>query len=242
MDQSVVSADAVNLSKQQESRITNITSMQEQIRSLDLVQNALEDISGNLWALDKQVTAAGGKQQQRSVQNQETEEVADTISATAAEDSAEQQELQQTTNSYLEGIDHTGSELMDFLQKFRESYSLDMDINTASLGRIDEESSLASLREDIPLSSAKAGDIVAKAQEEVASFRVSTEMHRNNLLNDIGKELTGFTEEELVNPDTTNELNSTIQRATDMLLHNPAAIANISERINPSKAATLLLS
>ena len=240
-DSTEVSNEAVSLSIQQESRLADITSMQEQVGNLDLVQTALEDVSANLWGLEKHAAAARSEPTENRTPVPDNGNTAETLQTAEEENFARQEELQQTTSDFLAGIDHTGSELMDFLQKFRESYTLDMDISTGSLGRIDSESSLASLGKDVPLSSPKAGDIIAQAQEEVASFQVSTEMHRTNLLNDIGKELTGFTSN-LADSTDTSEFSGTLQEAKDMLLQNPAALADISARINTSQAATLLLS
>ena len=241
-DSSNVSQKAVTKVESLDSNLDQVSSMQKEVSTLDTVQTALDDVSSNLWEIGKQLTAAqeaGSKYSAQEPTPANEVEVTD-VSVDTSQFDAERKEMQAVTDKYLEGIDHTGSELIDFIENFREAYALDLSISTDNLGQTDNNNSLSSLKGDIALDSAEASEILAKAQNEVASLQVSTEMHRSNLLNDIGNEIANFANQ-IERPEIDKELDESIQEVSEILLNNPESLSTISQ-ISTTQAASLLLS
>ncbi len=234
-DSTEVSSNALNKAAESGTGLNNITSLQEEVSRLDTVQTSLESISSDLWELGKEITAS------REVTSTEAETAETAAVETAPEESSQTSEdLQQITSSYLEGIDHTGSELMDYIGKFMESYSLNVDLSLTGLGQIDETSSLAALTDESVLNSDKADSIISKAQGEIAELQVTTEMQRNNLLNDISSELTSATSN-LEEPNIDEAMGYSLREISDLLLSTPEAISDYSQ-IDIVQASNLLLS
>ncbi len=241
-DSSVLSEKAVQKVESQESNLDKVSTMQKEVTTLDTVQTALDDVSSDLWHIGKQLTAAqeAGKKVKAQESTPVTEMDATDVSVDTSQFEAEREEMQAITDKYLEGIDHTGSELIDYIENFMETYALDISISTDNLGKTDNNNSLSSLKGDIALDSSEASDILAKAQNEVASLQVSTEMHRSNLLNDIGNEITNFASQ-IERPEIDKELEESIQEVSEILLNNPDSISAASQ-VNTTQVASLLLS
>ncbi len=234
-DSSEVSSTALTKAAETGTSLNNITSLQEDVSRLDNVQTSLESISGDLWKLGKEIAAS---REEASAGEEST--ATTTAENLPAESPQSSEELQQITSSYLEGIDHTGSELMDYLDKFLESYALNIDLSLTGLGRVDETSSLAALNDESVLNSDKADSIISKAQEEIAELQVTTEMQRNNLLNDISSELTSATSN-LEEPNIDEGMESSLREVSDILLNTPETISDYSQ-IDIVQASNLLLS
>ena len=241
-DSSVLSEKAVQKVESQESNLDKVSTMQKEVTTLDTVQTALDDVSSDLWHIGKQLNAAqeAGKKVKAQESTPVTEMDATDVSVDTSQFEAEREEMQAITDKYLEGIDHTGSELIDYIENFMETYALDISISTDNLGKTDNNNSLSSLKGDIALDSSEASDILAKAQNEIASLQVSTEMHRSNLLNDIGNEITNFASQ-IERPEIDKELEESIQEVSEILLNNPDSISAASQ-VNTTQVASLLLS
>ena len=241
-DSSNVSEKAAAKVESLDSNLDRVSSMQKEVSTLDTVQTALDNVSSNLWEIGKQLTTAqeaGSKYNVQEPTPANEVEVVDVPVDTSQFD-AEREEMQAVTDKYLEGIDHTGFELIDFIESFRENYALDLSISTDNLGQTDNNNSLSSLKGDIALGSTEASEILAKAQNEVASLQVSTEMHRSNLLNDIGNEIANFANQ-IERPEVDKELEESIQEVSEILLNNPESISAVSQ-VSTTQAASLLLS
>ncbi len=238
-DSNELSNKAATRQTSSQSSLSRIASLQEEVNTLDGVQTALENISSNLWGVEEELTFAQKLESKEQEAEADTEEKSINLGANSEELAVEQQKLQENTDKYLEGIDHTGRELMDFLSRYKEVYSLDLEISTAGLGRIGDDLSLSSLRGDVSLDSTSAEEIVTQAREEVAALQVSTEMHRNNLLNDIGNALGSFTDG-LEQPVIDTGIEDSIEEISGMLLNNPEAISAVSG-IDPPHALSLLI-
>lgn len=236
-DSSEVSAKAANLNSPVDIHYSEITTMQEEVGKLDELQTALESISSNIWGIGKQVTAA-----QKS---SESEPVLDTAPVNLSIDTstfeADREEMQKIVAKHLNDIDHTGSDLLYYLSDYREKFMSDLDIRTESLGKNDNTSSnsLAALNGGVALSSQEASDIVARAQEQVASLQVSTEMHRSNLLNDIGKAI-ATAASSTGRPEANQSIESSVQEISNILRSNPNAISQVSQ-VDSSQVASLLM-
>lgn len=241
-DSSDVSEKAAAKVESLESNLDQVSLMQKEVSTLDTVQTALDDVSNNLWEIGKQLTIAqetGSKNNAQEPTPAKEVEVADASVDTSQFD-AEREKMQAVTDKYLEGIDHTGSELIDFIENFRKNYALDLSISTDNLGQTDNNNSLSSLKGDIALGSTEASEILAKAQNEVASLQVSTEMHRSNLLNDIGNEIANFANQ-IERPEVDKELEESIREVSEILTNNPESISAVSQ-VSTTQAASLLLS
>lgn len=239
-DSTAVSSEASNMSSEANMNIKDIATMQDDVNKLDTIQTALEQASLNLWGIEEQLNSEHNIMEEASESVLDTQTEESGISADTSSMDDEKAKIRQTTDKYLEGIDHTGSELMDYLSEFIDKYSLDINISTTELGKTEDGKSLASLREDVNLSSDKASEILSKAQEEIASYQVSTEMHRSNLLNDIGmaiETIASAAEQPLVNKGVENS----IQEISELLMNTPEAVSSASQ-INMTHATSLLLS
>ena len=248
-DTSEVSEKAVSRSISNDTNFSEITAMQDEVAKLDSLQTSLESVSKDIWGIDEQVTAAQ-KISQDSKQDVSTDLSAEASNAAksvampeidTAPYEAMREEMQQVVNMHLEGIDETGKQLLNYLSDFRDKFLSEIDINTEKLGNSKEgsKSSLSSLKGDVALSSEEASEILSKAKEEVASLQVSTEMHRSNVLNDIGKAINSATNE-LEKPDTNQSIKNSVQEVSKILQSNPSAITSASQ-IDTTQVASLLL-
>ena len=236
-DSTSISAEAV-----ENSTTPDIAAMQEEANQIEAFQGILEDVSKDIWEIEEQVTTT---QRMEKEENDSTENTAQEMAEKQQE--AMKEEAQTIVDTRLDSINEKGGELLNFIQGFQENFAENIqEINSRFLGLVEEDRqdfSLESLRDSVRLDSPTAEKITSRAQEDIASIQVSTETHRNNILNEINDVL-GNAINNLENTDpaarNSNNIDNSIAQISSILLNNPAAFAGATG-IDSSKASSLLL-